>query len=186
MDGCVDGIRSMVTHGFLPAGYTTLGTSDPNRNVHLIWCDNEAGCEAIGVIYTPAGIRPDELKPALVNSVMAAPVERLFSGEGVLNRGPLQCTGPFPVQIGGMIQKVFVVAWSRPDGPMRAFLVIGALELEHAIEPILRLYEQSKKPKNGIHLIVSDTIQLIQELDDIIGGTLQPQHDFKFRRVMPG
>jgi len=167
-----------VEHGYAACGIKTFGTGTPQL-VHLLWCFNEDGHEAIAVVYAPADCPADDLKPTLYRSVIAGPVEKLFPCEGVLNREPLQCTGPFNVPIGSETHRMFVVNWTTGDG-LRAFLVMGAIDREHAMRPIWNFYQQSGKPNDGTHLIASDTIKLIAEMDPVLDESLHPKHDFEF------
>ena len=163
-------------------GFTTFPSGDPETNIHLIWAFDEAGREALGVAYVPTAVPVEQLKPGLAAGVQQSP-ERLFSCAGVLNMPPLQCTGPYSVTVGDEQLTFFVVNWCI-EKHMRAFLVLGALDCEHAIRPFHNwwLKEQEKKTV-GTHLIVSDTIQLVVELEDIGLGALRPNNDFEFHRV---
>lgn len=163
-------------------GFVTLATDDPKKLAHLIWCYNKVGREAIGVVFAPVEVSLDELKAGLVESVLRAP-ERLFECEGVLNKKPLQCTGPFPVIVGDEAIRLFVVNWCI-GGAMRAFLIFGARDRENAMRPIHNWYLASKEKKiKGMTVLASATIQSIVEFEDLGTGALQPKKDFKFARA---
>jgi hypothetical protein len=162
-------------------GFVTLATGDPKKLAHMIWCYNKVGREALGVVFAPVDVSLIELKAGLVESVLRAP-ERLFECEGVLNKKPLQCTGPFPVIVGGETIRPFVVNWCI-GGAMRAFLIFGADDRESAMRPIHNWYLASmKKEFKGMTVLVSETIQSIVEFEDLGTGALQPKKDFTLAR----
>lgn len=163
-------------------GFVTLATNDPKMLAHLIWCYNKVGREAIGVVFAPSNAPVQELKMALVDSVSRAP-ERLFECEGVLNKKPLQCTGPFPVVVGDEAILLFSVNWCI-GGAMRAFVVFGARDRWNAMRPIYNWFLTSKKRKNkGMTVLASSAIQSIVEFEDLGTGALRPEKDFKFVRT---
>ena len=168
--------------GYSAIGFTTFPSGDPETNIHLIWAFDETGREALGVAYVPADVPIEQLKPGLAAGVRKSP-ERLFLCAGVLNMPPLQCTGPYAVTVGDEQLTMFVVNWCI-EKHMRAFLVLDALDREHAIRPFHNWYLAEKEKRiAGRRLIVSDTIRLVVELEDIGLGALRPADDFEFHMV---
>jgi hypothetical protein len=173
--------------GFVPCGYVTLPTGDPAEKCHLIWCFNEVGKEAIGVVFAPARTPKDELREGLANAVRRAP-NMLFQCEGVLNKDPLQCCGPFRVPIGTDMHIFHTVHWSLDPGKsgnMRAFLLLGARDCEHALRMLWGLHKVPKKGGKG--MLASDTIKMVLEFEDLLGeNILMPRRDFIFTYAKMG